>query len=455
MRYGFFAKVRRAAIVFGGMSLMLGSQAFGQECTTEPVCGTAQCGPSCLECEQIFARHGAKLSEQLGALSAQCCQQPVCTDVCTDVCGDGCTDVCGDSCGVATCDDGCGFSLMDLCGDTDTGGISFGGWTQIGYHNNSTGLFNSHPDQLNLHQQWFYLEKVADGSNGLDWGFRADIMYGTDGADTQAFANPPGTWDFANGWDNGIYGGAIPQLYAEIAEGDWSVIAGHFYTLVGYEVVTAPDNFFYSHAYTMYNSEPFTHTGVLATYAASENVEVYGGWTLGWDTGFEQSGGGSSFLGGVSLAATDDVSVTYITTIGNFGGDPKLGVGRGNQPANGYSHSIVIDANITDKLNYVFQSDLVDTDAGGGLAPAVDAENNGDHQVGINQYLIYTVNDMVGVGTRLEWWKNAGNSQYEVTFGTNVRPIDNVVVRPEIRHDWNPGQQNDFTTFGIDTIFTY
>ena len=31
----------------------------------------------------------------------------------------------------------------------------------------------------------------------------------------------------------------------------------------------------------------------------------------------------------------------------------------------------------------------------------------------------------------------------------------NVVVRPEIRHDWQPHAQFDQTTFGIDAILTY
>ena len=163
-------------------------------------------------------------------------------------------NACGDGCGASSCSDGLGgMSLTGLMGGDDSG-ITFGGWTQFGYTNRSTGLFNTHTNNVNLHQQWFYAEKVADGSCGLDWGFRADVMYGVDAADTQAFGNNPGRWDYENGFDYGIYGWALPQLYAELAEGDWSVKIGHFYTLVGYEVVTAPDNFFYSHSFTMYNS---------------------------------------------------------------------------------------------------------------------------------------------------------------------------------------------------------
>ena len=193
----------------------------------------------------------------------------------------------------------CGLSLGNCClgdpwtlqGYVDPCGccpISFGGWTQIGFHTdqarlstvNNDGLsFNDHAGRLNLHQQWLWAEKVAEAPCcGVDWGFRCrhHVRHRRPAAPRPS-ATRTGSWDFANGWDrNGGYGWAMPQLYGEVAWGDWSVIAGHFYTLVGYEVVTAPDNFFYSHALTMFNSEPFTHTGVLATYSGFDNVEFYG-----------------------------------------------------------------------------------------------------------------------------------------------------------------------------------
>ena len=65
-------------------------------------------------------------------------------------------------------------------------------------------------------------------------------MYGTDGYDTQAFGNDPGEWDFQNGFDHGRYAFAIPQLYGVLEKGDLSIKFGHFFTLVGYEVVPAP-----------------------------------------------------------------------------------------------------------------------------------------------------------------------------------------------------------------------
>ena len=363
------------------------------------------------------------------------------------------------------CDLGDPWTIKGAVDPCNCCGVDFGGWTQFGYHSDRARLsvvdndalaFNDHPDRVNLHQQWFWFEKVAEAPCcGWDWGFRADIMYGTDAAKTQAFGNPAGTWDFQNGWDEGGgYGWAMPQLYGEIAFGDWSVIAGHFYTLIGYEVVTAPDNFFYSHALTMFNSEPFTHTGVLATYSGFENVEVYGGWTAGWDTGFEQSNDGSSFLGGFSTNLTDDIAFTYITTAGNFGAR--------SSGESGYSHSLVFDVALTDNLNYVLQSDLVGIDSNNGAVTSND-------QVGINQYLFYTMNDCWAAGARLEWWRTDGFDYHEATVGLNYRPHANIVIRPEFRYDWTSSDaaaQNadaslmtnnayNTTGFGIDAILTY
>ena len=422
----------------------------GTGCTTEG-CTTQGCY-DCQQCEKIFSDAGQRLTEQLASMSccgesASCCAPAsICDDACADPCGDICGDVCGEGCG-----DGCGEGgLFGECGN----GINIGGWVQAGYHSGITPLsvnrndglsFNDHPHRFNLHQGWLYAEKVADGSNGLDWGFRTDIMYGVDASSTQAFGNSPGTWDFQNGWDTGAgYGWALPQAYAELAVGDFSVIAGHFYTLAGYEVVTAPGNFFYSHALTMYNTEPFTHTGVLTTYAANDSITLYNGWTAGWDTGFDRFRGGSSYLGGVGLSISDDLSVTYIATAGELGW-------RGN----GYSHSIVVDANLTDDLNYVFQTDMTRTND----ADADPTTPGDDRDNSINQYLFYTINDQLKAGTRLEWWENEGAEQWEATWGVNITPMENLVVRPEIRYDWGLDRPtfgtDDRTTFGIDAVLSF
>jgi hypothetical protein len=330
-----------------------------------------------------------------------------------------------------------------MFGTHECSGVTVGGWASAGYTSYNTGMFNNHPDTVDLNQAWIYAEKAIDnGGCGFDWGFRFDYMYGSDGQDTQAFSNNAGVWD--EGWDHGnFYGQAIPQAYVEVAYNDLSVKLGHFYTIVGYEVVGAPGNFFYSHSFTMFNSEPFTHTGALATYNLSDDVTLYGGWTTGWDTGFDANGG-DTFLGGASLKMTDDLTVTYALTAG------KIGIGT-NQT--GYSHSVVADLALSENWNYVFQNDLV----------SYGAVNK---SVGVNQYLFYTLSDCVSVGGRFEWWQSttaAGIERdlYEVTVGLNYKPHSNLTIRPEVRWDKDnagvliPAAHNDKAGFGIDAVVTF
>lgn len=342
--------------------------------------------------------------------------------------------------------DGKGYDLSDSILGEDAP-IDFGGWTQFGVTSASDGLFNNQEDSVRNQQTWLYFEKGLDASEGFDYGFRVDAMYGADAADTQAFGSNPGNWDFDDYFNHGDDGFAVPQAYIELGYKDFSIKGGHFYTLAGYEYVTAPDNFFYSHAFTMYKSEPFTHTGAYITYSGIENVTLYGGWTAGWDTGFDQNNGGSNFLGGFSVTPLEQVTATYITTIGNLG---AIG--------DGYSHSIVIDTSITDSLNYVFQTDYLNTNADV-LGSGQDYET-----VGINNYLLYTINDIFGVGLRGEWWHADDENYGGLTGGVNIKPLPNLTLRPEIRYQWGPdGADNTAglpslggpAIVGMDAIITF
>jgi hypothetical protein len=423
------------------------------------------------------------------------CGQPVCG--CETACGCaeeaccepecGCESTCGDlscdgggcdaaGCAVGSCFDAlacgdCGAEPWSLFGDVGHG-INVGGWAQLGYHTAALPAFNNRPDEVQLQQGWLYAEKALDTSNGFDIGGRLDYVYGTDAQNTQAFGIANDHWD--NGWDNGGangYGHALPQAYAEVGYGDLSVKLGHFFTIIGWEVVGAPNNFFYSHAYTFNFSEPFTHTGALATYNATDDLTVWGGYSLGWDSGFEDNG--DAYLGGASLGLTDNITAIYASTIGRF--NELQGTAEGAE--SGYMHSLIFDVTLTDKLQYIFQNDVLESDRADG--------QTGRSTVGINQYLLYSINDCLAIGGRFEWWHvdststllggNAAATDaddfdvYALTFGLNYKPHSNVIVRPEIRWDWidtsaaglaaasaqlEDGDDDQFT-FGMDTIFLF
>lgn len=313
----------------------------------------------------------------------------------------------------------------------------FSGWTSVGYHDQNNGLFNNHAHGINLHQLWMTIESssVKEGDDQSVIGYRMDVVYGTDGPDTQAFGNPPGNWDYQNNWENGKNGWAMPQLYLHGDLGKIRYKLGHFFTPVGYETVTAPNNFFYSHAHTMFNSEPFTHTGVLTEFQTSQDATVYLGWSLGWDSGFAQSENGNNGIAGVAKNLTEDIALTYMSTFGNLGW-------RGE----GYSHSIVLDMALTENLSYVLQSDYVNTSS------LVDTGDD----IGLNNYLIYRIDDCLSLGARLEWWRDNSVSKNSFTVGANWRPGKGLfLLRPEVRTDWIPADDYSETAFGVDAIVEF
>ncbi|OYW18645.1 MAG: hypothetical protein B7Z55_10235 [Planctomycetales bacterium 12-60-4] len=295
-----------ASMVLGSAGMLLSSALFaGEACTPA---GCTPTSPSCHQCDQVFMDAAAKLKN----LDPGCCAPaaPACAAPST-----GCAPAasCCDAEAVFGCDEGekTPFTIMSLFDDECCGNmLADNGWfvngsTQFKYSNNPDGSFAGNAqalddrvewDRFALNQQYLRFGKTATGDEcgNLDWGFGVDVLYGLDGNDSQAFGNNPGNYDFLNGWDHGSYEWSMPQLYIEFAAENWKVKGGHFYTIVGYEVVPATGNFFSSAQLTFYNSEPFTHTGVLTEYAASDKLTIWNGWVLGWDTGFDQLSNGSA-----------------------------------------------------------------------------------------------------------------------------------------------------------------
>jgi hypothetical protein len=405
-----------------------------------------------------------------------CAEEAACGCEASCECGEEASCECGDGCGGA-CDSGwdLGNCFTDCCiGDAwllqsylqpcCDKTYTYAGWFSVGYYNHNERLsrdegdalsFNDVPHELGLDQAWFYTEKVADADAcSADWGYRFDAMYGRHGHTAQAYGNDGGTWDVT--FDHGYYEWALPQLYAEVAFGDWSWKLGKWFTPVGYEVIPSNGNFFYSHSLTHYNSEPFSHTGALGTYSGIENNTLYAGWALGWDTGFDQYDGGNIFIGGLTHKASEDVSLTYLVTTGNFGWK--------SEGEFGFSHHFVGIFDLTENWQYVLQHDYLTTDGIPG-----DDDTDGEDK-GVTNYLFYTFNDCWKVGGRAEWWKSDNvipgedASFYEIAAGVNYQVTANLVIRPEIRYDWTPSDEAyddafdvDYNQewFGIDAVVTY
>jgi hypothetical protein len=403
-------------------------------------------------------------------------------------------------------------------------GVKWGGWLQSsvtynGHSNpdkfNGPVTFGDRSSELQLNQLYFWLQKSVTAS-GDDWdiGGRADIMYGSDAIFTQAYGVPVtdprtgqllnrGNWDLhLTSFGERFLGLALPQAYAElnipIGTG-LNVKAGHFYTPIGYEVVTAPDNFFFTKPYTFQYGEPFTHTGILGSYTIDDNWgvsagAVTGSATGGWDGNFDRQLGNWNFLGGATWTSDDKNYSLYLSG--------TAGARSEHHDDMWALYSIVGKANFLDNtLHYIIQHDHGFADnvitanslkRGGGLDDA--------RWYGINQYLIYDVQDDLSVGLRGEWFRDnngfriagparcsaslnanadgtispyacqgnygnypfAGSSYYAVTAGLTYKPLKWITLRPNVRYDWSDkikifdsGKRSDQFLFSADVVINF
>lgn len=318
-------------------------------------------------------------------------------------------------------------------------GMAVGGWAAVGFtHNaehprdrlNSPVSFNDRADELHVHQLCLFVERSVDvKSKRFDLGGRFDFMFGTDTPYTQA----TGHWDdsLISEKNPRFYDIALPQAYFEIAT-PWgnglSAKLGHFYSILGYESVASPSNFFYSHSYSM-KSSPFTHTGFLLAYPVREDFVLYSGAVAGADN-FDRNFGAWSYLGGFTWMAENGESGFQFSVLN---GDVSERINDSRT-----YFSAVWRHRFGQKLHYAFQHDH------GWQDHALDSGDRNARWYSIVQYLTYDLTDDLKMGLRGEWFRdqdgfryNAGEAgYYALALGLNWRPTEWLMLRPELRHDW-------------------
>jgi len=329
----------------------------------------------------------------------------------------------------------------------------------------------------------------------FDVGGRIDLLYGTDYFFTSALGwetetvNYGGSglpvsdptdavlkWNSNNGdrrfGTAALYGLAIPQLYAEfflpIHDG-MTVKAGHFYSIMGYESVMAPQNFFYSRSFTTTYGEPTTLTGILLSQQLGHGVSVHGGVTRGWDV-WDANNSGTSGLLGVQWDTRCDSSIAFTLHTG------KVAASNSQTRTN---YSLVFAQQLNPTWKYVIQHDLgTETNATYDLTPANAT------WISVVQYLECQWTPRCSFGMRVEWFQDEGHSRvlkfptdsltgrnfYNVSLAMKWKPLEYLTIRPEVRWDWSdvevigppsrPGVYNDYTsksqcTAAIDLVLMF
>ena len=336
--------------------------------------------------------------------------------------------------------------------------------------------FNDRSNEYLLNQIYLSLGRaVEDTASGWDLGAQVDLLYGSDyfftqaaGLETRSDGSPHwNSSDGPRGAGAAIYGLAMPQLYAEIKTpffGGTSIKMGHFYTIIGYEVVPAARNFFSSHSYTMQYGEPFTHTGLLSTTRLSDSINLHSGVTRGWNN-WEDNNSKLGYLSGFNWTAPDaKSSFAFAITISE---EDNAGINNRTMYSMVYTHVVGCG------MRYVFQHDFGIEDGA-----EIDAAGNPETAkwYGINQYLFVDLSDSLTAGLRMEWFRDQDNARVlafpsealaeggnytALTAGVNWRAASNFVVRSELRGDWSDVRPpvglgtGMFNAFSADEQFTW
>jgi hypothetical protein len=336
--------------------------------------------------------------------------------------------------------------------------------------------YNDRSNEIVLDQLWFTAErvtKIEDECGGFDFGYRADVLYGADArfASTGPADIPPmsGTqWDSTLNIGNRFYGLVMPQFYGDLAFGKDSKLllrGGHFLAPVGFEVVNADANFFYSHTYAFLYGQPTTLTGGYATYKVKDKLSVNAGLDTGWNEFEAVNGKLNAFFGFNWTSPDEDGKINVIEEV--FMGNTQTIPGDSFR----YLFNTVVNVKLGDKWTYALEQNFAHDSNQNGTGPA--------SWTGWGNYLLYTINDCWGFGARYEYFEDLdgavtpnavafpntvgpggiatfllpGAKYQDVTLGLNWKPNKNVTVRTEARWDWaDQGAANNVKAYQDNSV---
>ena len=227
-------------------------------------------------------------------------------------------------------------------------------------------------------------------------GFVADLVFGPRGEDAVFLST--GSSNIVN------------QLYMYYNVSDKvKLTLGNFNTFLGYEVISPVDNFNYSTSY-MFSNGPFSHTGLKADIALSDDFSLM--LAVMNSTDFTETNFDGSYTAGLQLGYKDQ----YLNFI------------YGNQTGN---------SEPTFQVDYTGGTDLSDTFFLGINATYNDTDGSGFY--GAALYPNYTISEKLGIGLRGEYFgfhqeDFDDETVFAATLSANYK-VDDLTIIPEIRLD--------------------
>ena len=373
------------------------------------------------------------------------------------------------------------FLMKELQGNwlgaiLDDNRTSISGWVEQSYTSSTNRIsnqplvWNDRANEYLLNSFWLRLDRsvVTTGTTEPTWGYRLDVSAGTDyrfsmmrGLFTSQLQNSRLNPEELSGRIQNLYGVDPIQFYTNVyiptLFAGTDIRVGRLFCPWGYESLDGISTPFVSRSYAYNWSSPFTHMGVMVS--PTFNAQWSGKFMLanGNDVFLDSPAQELRFVGAVTYTSFDKRD---IVTLGTTIGRGKFNAGKPYDPATiseqfepagrnnlnvfdlVWTHTFHSRLSYAAELLYGYQYG-VPANVPGGIISKNVTEGTA-HWGSLAQYVNYQITPELQSITRFEVFDDFDGQRtgFEgvytaVTTGFQYRPVKSLLIRPEIRFDYN------------------
>jgi hypothetical protein len=323
-------------------------------------------------------------------------------------------------------------SLADVLASSD---ISASGYLEASYEylsglgsfsgGSADRVFDARHDSFTLHQASVTLARQPKEG----FGVLVNLTAGQDAPIIKSYPHSGGS-DFD-----------VTQAYVQYVTGSLTLIGGKFVTLAGAETINPTTDTNFSRSILFGYAIPFTHTGLRASYALSEQLSV----TLGLNNGWDQVSDANSQKT-LEYGMTFTPAKSFSLTVDGYLGREPLGIVNNVASAAGgqrFLADVVASWSVTDKLTLVGNFDY-----GEQQDDSTAAAISKYRWDGFALYLNYTLTEQWTASLRGELFDDrdgyrtgvldadgAGQKWRELTLTLAFAPTKSLLLRFEGRYD--------------------
>jgi len=205
---------------------------------------------------------------------------------------------------------------------------------------------------------------------------------------------------------------------------------------------------------------PFIHTGLQAYWQVTDNLMISSGFNRGWQS-FSDNNNALSYMGSINWTNKTKKTQLYGALI--VGPEQDEGekvfsgvTGLPGESLNRVQYTVYWKQHFRKKWEWIIHHDL------GIQEQSVLQPESSAQWYGMAHYLIHRFTSRLALGMRAEWFRDddgtrvigfrsqsptAPGTFYDLTLTLNWKPRPNVIVKPELRWDWQQRNNEDTPAF--------